>query len=376
MQLSRDQLVEDSVFILQCLRQNARGGRQNGLAEVRSTLEGSVALDLAAYVAFLKRFGYVEIDEKAIRVTPQGERAAKGDADVSRDVSDHFKQVIENGAEPETFEALLKTADDTQPQIASPMLKPVEGELGQGPLSHVRAARLGELGLMVALKEYKPLWESLPWLSKAELSRRVRREAQAQASLGHPCVLQILEVRGGEDAQVVMPLAASTLRDKLSRSEKMPAWHALRLAAQVAHALTHAHGQGLVHGALKPENVLLDRAGNALLSDFGAARLVALPATSQPGPRVHVELGDARYKAPEVSASEPGGPPADAFALGALLHEMLAGTPDGALPADLPAPLIELLDELRHADPARRPALAAAATRLGRLLAPHPLFAL
>ena len=386
MQLSRDQLVEDSVFILQCLRQNARGGRQNGLAEVRSTLEGSVALDLAAYVAFLKRFGYVEIDEKAIRVTPQGERAAQGDADVSRDVFDHFKQVIENGAEPETFEALLKGVDDTQPQarqpkdeiqaIAAPALAPVEGDMGQGPLSHVRAARLGELGLMVALKEYKPLWESLPWLSRAELSRRVRREAQAQASLGHPCVLQILEVRGGEDAQVVMPLAASTLRDKLSRSEKMPVWHALRLAAQVAHALAHAHGQGLAHGALKPENVLLDRAGNALLSDFGAARLVALPASSQPGPRVLVELGDARYRAPEVSSSEPGGPPADAFALGALLHEMLAGTSGGALPADLPSPLIELLDELRHPDPARRPPLAAAATRLARLLAPHPLFAL
>ena len=93
MQVNRDQLVEDSVFILQCLRQNARGGRQNDLDEVRSTLEGSVSLDLAAYVAFLERFGYVEVEAEAIRVTPQGERAAKGDTDVSRDVSDHFKQV-------------------------------------------------------------------------------------------------------------------------------------------------------------------------------------------------------------------------------------------------------------------------------------------
>ena len=370
MQLSRDQLVEDSVFILQCLRQNAKGGRQNGLAEVRNTLEGSIHLDLAAYVAFLKRFGYVEVDEKAIHVTPQGERAAKGDTDVSKNVFDHFKQVIEEGAEPE-FEALLKTADDTQPQIASPMVKPVDGEIGHGPLSRVRAGRLGELGLMVAVKEYYPLWDSLPWLSKAELARRVRREAQAQAALGHPCVLQILEVRGGEDAQVVMPLAASSLRDKLSRSEreKMPAWQALRIAAQVAHALSHAHGQGLVHGALKPENVLLDRAGNALLADFGAARLVALPASSQPGPRVLVELGDARYRAPEVSASEPGGTQADAFALGALLHEMLGG-------GDVEKPVTELLGELREADPAKRPPLAAVATRLGRLLGAHPLFAL
>ena len=162
MQVNRDQLVEDSVFILQCLRQNARGGRHSPLEE----LEGSVTLEPAAYVAFLERFGYVEVEQNGIRVTAAGERAAKGDADVSRDVQDHFRDVI---AGP--------VAADTQPQIESPDVVPVEGVLGQGPLGHVRAARLGELGLMVALKEYKPLWEWLPWLSPAELSRRVRREA-------------------------------------------------------------------------------------------------------------------------------------------------------------------------------------------------------
>jgi hypothetical protein len=388
MQVSRDQLVEDSVFILQCLRQNAKGGRQNGLAEVRSTLEGSVTLDLAAYVSFLKRFGYVEIDAQSLKVTPHGERAARGDADVSRDVQDHFRQVIAGEeAGGASFEQLLEgVVENTQPQakqpgaeelaaVTSPQLSPVEGELGQGPLSRVRAARFGELGLVVALKEYHPLWESLPWLTRAELARRVRREAQAQAALGHPCVLPILEVRGGEDAQVVTPLAASSLRDKLSR-DRMPSWQAIRLGAQVAHALAHAHAQGLVHGAIKPENVLLDRAGNALLSDFGAARLVSLPPSSQPGPKVVVELGDAHYRAPEVSASEPAGTQADAYALGALLHEMLAGKPGGALPADLPAPLIELIDELRAADPGKRTPLASAAARLGKLLAPHPLFAL
>src|SRR5260370_607158 len=186
-QISRDQLVEDSVFILQCLRQNARGGRANDFAEVRSTLAGSVALDLGAYVTSLKKVGYLQID-----------------------------------------------------------------------------------GHAAALKAYPALWEALPWLARGELSRRVRREVEAQAQLEHPCVLPILEVRG-EDAQVVMALASGTLRDKPSRGgDRLPLQHAVRLAAQVAHALAHAHAQGLTRGALKPENVLLDRAGNALLSDFGA----------------------------------------------------------------------------------------------------------
>ena len=388
-QVSRDQLVEDSVFILQCLRQNAKGGRPNDIREVRTTLAGSTALDLGAYVAFLKRFGYVDIDAKAsvLQVTEQGERVAVGDADVSRDVSDHFAKVLTDGSEPpreSAFESLLR---DTQPQasappaqqsagIASPALAPVEGEMGQGPLGRVRAARFGELGRMVALKEYYPLWEALPWLTRQELARRVRREAQAQAQLDHPCVLPILEVRG-EDAQVVMPMAAGTLRDKLSRGgDRLTLLQAVRLAAQVAHALAHAHAQGLSHGAIKPENVLLDRAGNALLSDFGAARLVALPAAAKEGPRVMVELGDPAYRAPEVSASDPGGSQADAYALGVLLHEMLAGAPRATLPQDVSQPVLELIAELRESDPSRRPTLASAANRLARLLGTTPLFAL
>src|SRR5438105_13165593 len=155
MQVSRDQLVEDSVFILQCLRQNARGGRQNGLAEVRSTLEGSVALDLAAYVAFLRRFGYLEVDADALKVTEQGERAATGDADVSSDVLSHFAEVLDGHKPSDDTRPSLQVPGDKLAEVSSPRLEPVEGELGQGPLSRVRAARHGELGLMVALKEFK-----------------------------------------------------------------------------------------------------------------------------------------------------------------------------------------------------------------------------
>lgn len=89
-----------------------------------------------------------------------------------------------------------------------------------------------------------------------------------------------------------------------------------------------------------------------------------------------VELGDAEYRAPEVSASDAGGPPADAFALGALLHEMLAGAPRAELPPEVSAPVAELIGELRDPEPAKRPTLSSVAARLSRLLAPHPLFAL
>src|SRR5437588_4133998 len=111
------QLVEDSVFILQCLRQNQRGGRQNGLAEVRSTLEGSVALDPGAYVAFLRRFGYVEVDHDAVKVTEQGEKAAVGDADLTPDVQKHFDR-------PEITQPEAKVPVDGLVTIPSPKLAP------------------------------------------------------------------------------------------------------------------------------------------------------------------------------------------------------------------------------------------------------------
>jgi len=87
-------------------------------------------------------------------------------------------------------------------------------------------------------------------------------------------------------------------------------------------------------------------------------------------------VGNAEYRAPEDSASDPGGPQADVFALGTLLHEMLAGAKGGPLPLEVPSQVAELIIELRDPEPGKRPTMATAAARLARLLAPHPLFAL
>ena len=80
-EVTRELLVEDAVFILQCLRQNARGGRPNGLADVQLTLANSVTLDLGDYVTFLRRFGYVDVDARAaaLQLTTQGNLAAVGE---------------------------------------------------------------------------------------------------------------------------------------------------------------------------------------------------------------------------------------------------------------------------------------------------------
>src|SRR5438128_3469860 len=96
-----DLLVEDAVFILQCLRQNARGGRTNALAEVQQTLANSVTLDLSDYVAFLRRFGYVDVDPRAgaLQLTAQGDQAAVGEerSRVAENVGEHFAPLLAAG---------------------------------------------------------------------------------------------------------------------------------------------------------------------------------------------------------------------------------------------------------------------------------------
>lgn len=385
-EVTRELLVEDAVFILQCLRQNQRGGRQNGLADVRMTLSDSVTLDLADYVGFLRRYKYVDVDPRAaaLLVTPEGESAALGKTDVAASVVQHFAPLLAKGSVeledlegPAAAEALLRSAGLARAQpgfleVTAPRLEAVEGEIGQGVVGRVRAARLGALGLPVAVKEIKPLHAVLPWLTAEELGARVRREALVQARLQHPCILPVLDA--GDD-RIVMPLATGNLRTlQPSVSE------AVRLSLQIARALQHAHAAGVTHGSLKPENVLLDRLGNALVSDFGVARLVALPPA---GVRIVVDLGDAAFRAPEASATAPSLPPQDAYALGAILYELLAGkapgrealVPSSARP-ECPRELDDLAAALLDDAPAKRPTAAAAAARLEALLATRPAFLL
>ena len=431
-EVTRELLVEDAVFILQCLRQNARGGRPNGLAEVQKTLANSVTLDLGDYVAFLRRFGYLDVDARAaaLQLTAQGDQVAVGEAHakVIENVGEHFGPILAAGTvdlddveataalddllrsagiEPEqvgmftditrpALKAQRLNADKTdktdkedapaQLVVKAARLEAAEGEVGQGALGRVRTARFGELGRTVAVKQWKPLHHVLPWLTAQELTRRVLAEARAQSQLNHPCVLPVLDVqtRPDDGPALVMPLApGGSLRARLSA--KLSIVHALRTGAQVAQALQVAHGASLVHTAVKPENVLFDARGNALLADFGTARLVAPPvaARGELSPRVSVDLGDGAYRAPEAASSSPFDPPVDAWSLGVLLYEMLTGQLPGRrspLPsrvcAEVPAEIDELVDALLDDDAARRPTLEAAASRLGLAMGSHPLYLL
>ncbi len=226
----------------------------------------------------------------------------------------------------------------------------VEDTIGEGGMGVVLRAR-GPAGSTFAVKVLRP--EARP-----DNVARFEREIRLLASLGDSEGFVPLVDSGDHDGRpfLVMPLlAGGTLRDRLDRGPMPPA-DAIALAAALAAAMARAHERELVHRDLKPENILFTEDGRPLIADLGIAKHVsgsggaASAHFSQTG---HVR-GTAGYMAPEqMEDSKRAGPPADVFALGAILHECLAGEP--AFPG---ATLIEVMTRASEGKRARLDAIA------------------
>ncbi|MBI5169107.1 MAG: protein kinase [Candidatus Eisenbacteria bacterium] len=201
--------------------------------------------------------------------------------------------------------------------------------LGQGGMGDVYRARDTRLGREVAIK-------TLPADVAADPERRARfeTEARAVAALSHPNILAIHDLgeEGGVTFTVAELVEGQTLRERLADGPLAPS-RAAMLAAQVAQGLAAAHDRGIVHRDLKPENVMVTPEGRAKILDFGLARrdepmsagsrslAPTVAASTQPG----TVMGTVGYMAPEQVRGQVVDARADLFALGIVLHEMLAG---------------------------------------------------
>jgi len=201
------------------------------------------------------------------------------------------------------------------------------------------------------------------------LIARFVQERTVLTGLRHPRIVGVrdLVVDGNDLALVMDLLAGSDLRGRLDREGPMPPERAVAVCADIAEALAAAHGQGIVHRDVKPENVLIDAVGRGRLTDFGIARLVDGPRRT----RATRIVGTPDYLAPEVIEGCPPGPAVDVYALATVLFELTTGwTPFGGghpgavlrrhvtEPAPrvpgMPAPLAELMDRCLAKTPAAR----------------------
>ncbi|MCO5167122.1 MAG: serine/threonine protein kinase [Planctomycetes bacterium] len=202
----------------------------------------------------------------------------------------------------------------------------VEAELGRGGAGVVYRAR-DAAGGVVAVKVLLPRPGA-----DAHALRRLAREARVLERLRHPGIVPVRAMgeapRGG--LWIAMDLVdGQTLQRRLDTQGPLAPAAAAALVAEVARAVAHAHAQGVLHRDVKPDNVLLDRAGRPFLTDFGLAK--DLDGTLH-GASLSVSgqfLGTPGYWAPEQARGERGsvGPATDVHGLGATLHAALTGGP-------------------------------------------------
>src|SRR5467141_4646288 len=195
-------------------------------------------------------------------------------------------------------------------------------EIGRGGQGVVYRARQKSLNRAVALK----VIGLGQWATKAHL-KRFRLEAEAAASLEHPCIVPIYEV--GERAGACyfsMGLVEGGQLDAVAKREPIPIRHAAELIAKLARTVHYAHEHGILHRDIKPGNILLDAEGEPHLTDFGLARLVESESTVT---RTLEVLGTPSYMAPEQAAGNNARLTiaTDVYGLGAVLYQLLTGHP-------------------------------------------------
>ena len=204
----------------------------------------------------------------------------------------------------------------------------IERLLGSGGFGSVYRAHDSRLDRWVAIKA---LSEGIA--GDPDRLGGFKEEARAAASLNHPHICSVYEVEHDSGVDyIVMELVDGRPLAQLTSPGGLPIHTAVRYATQIAAAMEHAHARGVVHGDVKAGNVMVTPTGDTKLVDFGLARRVrplnqltiTQSATALPGGGI---AGTPAYMAPEVIRGEKADQRSDIWALGILLHEMVAGSP-------------------------------------------------
>ena len=250
----------------------------------------------------------------------------------------------------------------------------IRRRLGEGGFGEVFEAWDTKLHRSVALKRLKVS-------SDAPASDRLLEEARMAASLRHSAFVKVYAIDGGAAAQsIVMELVEGRTLRQLAADRPFSVGAALAIAAQIAEAMQEAHAARLVHGDLKPSNLMMEPSGRVRILDFGLARHID-PLATQASAAAGDAPGTIAYMAPERLAGRAPGAAADIYALGVILYELIAGQrpfPDlaglalaaaqmqsssalWAFPPDCDPAVAALVRAMTASDPARRTGSMAAA---------------
>ncbi|HEU5002079.1 MAG TPA: PASTA domain-containing protein [Actinomycetota bacterium] len=194
----------------------------------------------------------------------------------------------------------------------------VAARIGGGGMGEVYRARDTNLGRPVAVKVLPAALAARPGFVE-----RFRTEAHAAGRLQHPNVVTLYDSGTDEGSyfMVMEYVRGPTLRQILAERRRLEPAQAAAVVDQLLAALEAAHGAGLVHRDVKPENVLVTASGQVKVTDFGIARI------SEIDPNTGELVGTAAYAAPEQIRGDAVDGRADLYATGCLLYELLCGAP-------------------------------------------------
>jgi serine/threonine protein kinase/tetratricopeptide (TPR) repeat protein len=201
----------------------------------------------------------------------------------------------------------------------------VERLLGAGGMGAVYKAHDEELGIPIALKVIRSEMLGASGAG-AEFEMRFKQELLLARQVTHQNVVRIHDLGDFRGVKyITMPFIAGSDLYAILAEGKLPVDRLLSLAAQLAAGLAAAHDVGIVHRDLKPQNIMVDGAGRAYISDFGLAK--SFEATAIGLTRPGDFLGTPRYMAPESVEGQPSDQRSDLYALGLILYEAASGAP-------------------------------------------------
>jgi eukaryotic-like serine/threonine-protein kinase len=196
----------------------------------------------------------------------------------------------------------------------------IESVLGRGGMGAVYKAYDKDLDRIVALKLVRPDLTSDP-----EVMQRFKQELLLSSKISHKNVLRIHDLGDVNGVKFISMayIEGEDLHRILEKRRRLPADNAIDIGRQLCAALQAAHAEGVVHRDLKPQNVLIDQAGTAYVSDFGLAK--SLEAGAAMMTRTGELLGTPLYMSPEQAEGKRTDHRSDLYALGLILYEMVTG---------------------------------------------------